>query len=308
MDFEGVRNGVQTLRQLIRQCGAALPYLHVEDQPAFRTRGYYLGVTRGRVPALDWLKTWVDKLCLRKVNQLQLYIKHTFRFDGMSETWHGSIPLTPRDILAFDDYCADRGIELVPSVSTFGHLYMALRTQSLRDLGEFPESADESFVFINRMHHHMLNTSDDRAFDLSRRLVDDYLQLFRSDKFDICADETFDLGKSRSEPFAERIDVAAMYADCAIRPCRHLETRGRRPMMWGGITLEHPEILETLPEEVTLLSWQHDPQVTDEKIRAVSESGAKQIVRPSVWCRNALLPCHRRRLAQNIPRMTRYGQ
>ena len=25
VDFEGVRNGVQTLRQLIRQCGAALP-------------------------------------------------------------------------------------------------------------------------------------------------------------------------------------------------------------------------------------------------------------------------------------------
>ncbi len=124
-DFEGVRNGVQTLRQLIRQCGAALPCLHIEDRPAFETRGYYLDATRGRVPTLDWLKHWADKLCLYKYNQLQLYIEHTFAFDSMSETWRGSSPLTPRDILEFDDYCAERGIELVPSVSTFGHLYMA---------------------------------------------------------------------------------------------------------------------------------------------------------------------------------------
>lgn len=306
VDFEGVRNGVQTLRQLIRQCGAALPCLHIEDRPAFETRGYYLDVTRGRVPTLDWLKHWADKLCLYKYNQLQLYIEHTFAFDSMSETWRGSSPLTPRDILEFDDYCAERGIELVPSVSTFGHLYMALRTQSLRDLGEFPETADEPFGFIDRMRHHTLNIGDDRAFALSCRLIDDYLQLFRSDKFNICADETFDLGKGRSKPLADHIGVAAMYADYVTRLCRHLEARGRRPMMWGDIALEHPEILDRLPETVTLLNWQYDPQVTDEKIRTVAESGAKQIVCPAVWCWNALLP----RIDDawsNITRMARYG-
>ncbi|MBT1181593.1 family 20 glycosylhydrolase [Bifidobacterium sp. CP2] len=306
-DFEGVRNGVQTLRQLIRQCGAALPCLRIEDEPAFETRGYYLDVTRGRVPTLDWLKTWADKLCLYRYNQLQLYVEHTFAFDGMSETWRGSSPLTPKDILEFDGYCAERGIELVPSVSTFGHLYMALRTQGLRDLGEFPEDADEPFGFIDRMRHHTLNISDDRAFDLSCRLIDDYLQLFRSDKFNICADETFDLGKGRSKPLAERIGVAAMYADYVTRLCRHLETQGKQPMMWGDIALEHPEILERLPETVTLLNWQYDPQVDDGKIRAVAESGATQIVCPAVWCWNALLP----RLDDawnNIVRMARYGE
>ncbi|PLS29709.1 beta-N-acetylhexosaminidase [Bifidobacterium parmae] len=305
-DSEGVRNGVQTLRQLIRQCGAALPRLHIKDQTAFVTRGYYLDVTRGRVPTLDWLKTWADKLCLYKYNQLQLYVEHTFRFDGMSETWRGSSPLAPRDILEFDDYCTERGIELVPSVSTFGHLYMALRTHTFRDLGEFPETADEPFGFIDRMRHHTLNISDDRAFDLSTKLIDDYLQLFRSGKFNICADETFDLGRGRSKPLAERIGVAAMYADYVTRLCRHLEAQGKRPMMWGDIALEHPEILKRLPETVTLLNWQYDPQVDDGKIRTVAESGATQIVCPAVWCWNALLP----RIDDawnNITRMARYG-
>ncbi len=115
------------------------------------------------------------------------------------------------------------------------------------------------------MHHHTLNISDDRAFALSCRLIDDYLQLFRSDKFNICADETFDLGKGRSKPLADHIGVAAMYADYVTRLCRHLEARGRRPMMSGDIALEHPEILDRLPETVTLLNWQYDPQVTDER-------------------------------------------
>ena len=138
-DFEGVRNGVQTLRQLIRQNGAVLPVLQIEDAPAYRIRGYYLDATRGRVPTLAWLKQWADKLCLYKYNQLQLYIEHTFAFDGMSETWRGSSPLTPADTLEFDQYCANLGIELVPSVSTFGHQYVAMRTQELRELGRSEE-------------------------------------------------------------------------------------------------------------------------------------------------------------------------
>lgn len=306
VDFEGVRNGVQTLRQLIRQCGAALPHLHIEDEPAFRTRGYYLDVTRGRVPTLDWLKHWADKLCLYKYNQLQLYIEHTFKFDGMSETWRGASPLTPRDILVFDRYCAERGIELVPSVSTFGHLYMALRTQDLCDLGELPEIANRPFSFIDRMRHHTLNISDKRAFDLSTKLIDDYLQLFRSDKFNICADETFDLGKGQSKPLADKIGIACMYADYVTRLCRHLEDQGKQPMMWGDIALEHPEILNRLPEDVTLLNWQYDPQITEDKIKTVAESGARQIVCPAVWCWNALLP----RIDDawnNITRIARYG-
>ncbi len=59
-DFEGVRNGVQTLRQLIRQNGAVLPELQIADAPACQIRGYYLDATRGRVPTLAWLKQWAE--------------------------------------------------------------------------------------------------------------------------------------------------------------------------------------------------------------------------------------------------------
>lgn len=305
-DFEGVRDGVQTLRQLIRQNGAVLPVLQIEDAPAYRIRGYYLDATRGRVPTLAWLKQWADKLCLYKYNQLQLYIEHTFAFDGMSETWRGSSPLTPADILEFDQYCANLGIELVPSVSTFGHQYVAMRTQELRELGEFPEDADRPFSFIERMRHHTLNVADDRAFAFSTQLVDSYLQLFRTKRFNICADETFDLGKGQSKQEAQRVGVATLYATYVGKLCEHLSQQGREPMFWGDIAIEMPENLETLPNNVTLLNWQYDPEATDEKIQLVAKAGAKQIVCPAVWGWNALLP----RIDDawnNIARIARYG-
>nr|WP_278759089.1 family 20 glycosylhydrolase [Bifidobacterium catenulatum] len=305
-DFEGVRDGVQTLRQLIRQNGAVLPVLQIEDAPAYRIRGYYLDATRGRVPTLAWLKQWADKLCLYKYNQLQLYIEHTFAFDDMSETWRGSSPLTPADILEFDQYCANLGIELVPSVSTFGHQYVAMRTQELRELGEFPEDADRPFSFIERMRHHTLNVADDRAFAFSTQLVDSYLQLFRTKRFNICADETFDLGKGQSKQEAQRVGVATLYATYVGKLCEHLSQQGHEPMFWGDIAIEMPEILETLPNNVTLLNWQYDPEATDEKIQLVAKAGAKQIVCPAVWGWNALLP----RIddaRNNIARIARYG-
>ncbi len=305
-DSEGVRNGVQTLRQLIRQNGAVLPVLQIEDAPAYQIRGYYLDATRGRVPTLAWLKQWADKLCLYKYNQLQLYIEHTFAFDGMSETWRGSSPLTPADILEFDQYCANLGIELVPSVSTFGHQYVAMRTQELRELGEFPEDADRPFSFIERMRHHTLNVADDRSFAFSTQLVDSYLQLFRTKRFNICADETFDLGKGQSKQEAQRVGVATLYATYVGKLCEHLSQQGHEPMFWGDIAIEMPEILETLPNNVTLLNWQYDPEATDEKIQLVAKAGAKQIVCPAVWGWNALLP----RIDDawnNIARIARYG-
>ncbi|PLS25719.1 family 20 glycosylhydrolase [Bifidobacterium imperatoris] len=306
-DADGLRDGIQTLRQIIRQCAPALPELTIADKPAYQTRGYYLDATRGRVPTLDWLKRWADKLCLYKYNQLQLYVEHTFAFDNMSETWRGTSPLKPADIIAFDEYCAVRGIELVPSVSTFGHLYMALRTRELRYLGEFPEQADRPYSLIERMEHHTLNITEADAFALSCTLIDDYLQLFRSRKFNICGDETFDLGKGRSKPEADKRGVAAMYADYVSRLCEHLSEQGREPLFWGDIAIEMPEILQRLPKDVTLLNWLYEPDITDEKVRLVAQSGAVQYVCPAVWCWNALLP----RLDWawgNISRLTQYGQ
>ncbi len=54
--------GIQTLRQIIAQEGACLPYLTIRDYPDMENRGYYLDATRGRIPTLGYLKSFADKL------------------------------------------------------------------------------------------------------------------------------------------------------------------------------------------------------------------------------------------------------
>lgn len=80
-------NGVQTLRQLIIQYGSSLPCLYIEDYPALSVRGWFMDVTRGRIPKMTYLKELADRCSLYKINQLHLYIEHTFLFDGLSEVW-----------------------------------------------------------------------------------------------------------------------------------------------------------------------------------------------------------------------------
>ena len=52
-DRQGLRWGVQTLRQIIMQCGLVLLALHIQDRSAYLTRIYSLDVTCGRVPTMD---------------------------------------------------------------------------------------------------------------------------------------------------------------------------------------------------------------------------------------------------------------
>ena len=77
-DEAGLLHGVQTLRQSIRQCGWTLPALSIKDAPDYPVRGFYHDQTRGRIGTMDWLKRLADECCLYKLNQLQLYVEHTY--------------------------------------------------------------------------------------------------------------------------------------------------------------------------------------------------------------------------------------
>lgn len=109
---KGLFYGVQTLIQVIKNKGVILPSLEIKDNPYFKVRGYYHDVTRGKVPTLETLMRLVDQLSHYKINQLQLYIEHTFAYQGMSEVWYDKDPLTAEEILQLDEYCQTKHVEL----------------------------------------------------------------------------------------------------------------------------------------------------------------------------------------------------
>ena len=167
---------------------------------------------------------------------------------------------------------------------------MALRTDRYAGLGEFPEQAGRPFSLIERMEHHTLNPLMDESLALAKRLIDQYAPLFRSRRFNICADETFDLGKGRSAAQAGAVGVGTLYAGYLTELCSYLEERGLQPMMWADIAVGHPQALERLRDKAVLLNWQYEPDVDESRTALVASTGAAQYVCPAVHCWNALLP------------------
>ncbi len=303
---EALLNGITTLRQIITQKGALLPGVDILDYPQISNRGFYHDVTRGRIPTLETMKALADKLSYYKLNQLQLYVEHSFLFKDFSEVWRDDTPLTAEEILELDRYCSSINIELVPSIASFGHLHKVLRSKTYEELCELEDSNKEQFSYMSRMEHHTVDVTNEKSFELVKKMLLEYLPLFSSKLFNICADETFDLGKGRSKGLADTIGTDKMYINFLKKLCEMIAEQGKQPMFWGDIIAANPEAIKELPENVICLNWDYSTNVCDKNIRKVAEIGIMQYLCPGVqgWRR---LVNHLKNAYDNITLTSKYA-
>lgn len=305
--LEAMGWAVQTMRQIVRQSGGLLSQVSIDDEPDIKNRGFFFDITRGRILSLETLKWLADTMSFYKMNQLQLYVEHTYLFRDLTEVWRDDTPLTAEEILELDQYCYERGIELVPSLSTFGHLCKLLQTKTFEPMCELPESTGDIFSFRDRMDHHTVNVSNPDVLPLMKSLIKEYMQLFRSDKFNICADETFDLGKGRSKDLADEKGTGSLYMDYIMELFGFLIENGKKPMFWGDIIAQYPEKCSLLPEQVVCLTWGYSATQSDREAKILHGAGAMQYLCPGVcgwntWV-NALRDSY-----ENIRKMCSYGR
>lgn len=126
----GIFNGLQTLRQLMRD-GSYLDACTIWDAPAFSWRGYMLDVGRNYV-SMQLLKQQIDVMAQNKLN--------VFHFHATEDiAWRLEVPGYPQltapesmlrdkgmyytssDIRELIDYCKDRYITFVPEIDMPGH-------------------------------------------------------------------------------------------------------------------------------------------------------------------------------------------
>lgn len=72
-DGAGAFYALQTLKQILLQCGDQLPYCEIEDAPAFAYRGMMLDVGRYFYTVED-VKAVLDRMALHKLNLLHLHL------------------------------------------------------------------------------------------------------------------------------------------------------------------------------------------------------------------------------------------
>lgn len=299
--------GVQTLCQIIEQKGGYLDCWEIRDKPDFLFRGYYLDETRGRVLHLEALKKLVDLLSRYKINEFQLYVEHTYLFRNLSEMWRDETPLTAEEIVELDEYCQCRHIDLIPSLASFGHLYTLLSTKTYCDMCEISDSERRTFSFIDRMQHHTINVADNRTLPLILAMLEEYMSLFSSQKFNICADETFDLGKGRSKDLADEIGLHRVYIEYVKALCDFVVSKGKQPMFWGDVICGNPELIKLLPENTICLNWGYAPDQNEEPTKNLATAGVKQYVCPGVAGWNQWMNLIENSY-KNITRMCSLGQ
>ena len=307
-DKSGLYYGRQTLAQIRRQRSGRLPCLQILDWPAYPVRGFYHDVSRGKVPKLKTLLALADKCAHYKINQLQLYVEHTFAFKNHPEVWRGADPLTAEEIRALDAHCAKLHIDLVPSFSTFGHFYGFIHTKKFQHLNELERDVSgEPFNWLDRQAHYTLDCRNPESLALVREIIAEVRPLFRSKLFNICADETFDLGKGKNRKRAEKSGVGRLYVDFLKQIMAAVREAGATPMFWGDVIGHHPELVGEIPPDAIALDWDYGADLNHSFSGLLQKAGCQYYVCPGVagWSRaiNDYRTAHR-----NITRFARLGR
>ncbi len=305
---KGIFYGTQTLAQIVSLNPVKIPCMEINDSPDFAHRGYYHDITRGKVPTLETLKMLVEKLAFYKINELQLYIEHSYAFREIPELWIDKDPITSEEILELDSYCKKYYIDLIPSLATFGHLYELLRIKRFEHLNELDIKASElPHDLWDRMAHYTIDPLNKESLDLISSMLEEYLPLFSSKYFNICCDETFDLGKGKNAKVAQEKGDGRLYVDFLKKIIGIVIKHGKIPMFWGDIVLRHPELIKEIPSNTIFLNWAYGADVTEDATATFCKAGVQQYVCPGVtgWSRFAN---DINFASKNIKKMIQYGK
>jgi hexosaminidase len=247
----GTYYAIQTLKDLTALFRNKLPCCIIEDWPDFKRRGVYLDCSRGKVPKLSTLKDLAIRLAHWKINELQLYIENVFTFKKHPEIGKGYSPFTPDELLELQSHCKKHHIRLVGSLASFGHFEKILALLKYRHLGEMPG-------FRGFPGGTTLCPVDPVSIKLVGELYSEFVPLFEAEDFNVCCDETWELGKGRSKKLADRIGTGKVYLDFLLKIHRLCQKYGKRMNLWADIVLKYPELLNKLPKDIVLLNWEYE--------------------------------------------------
>lgn len=252
-DKAGIFYAWQTLQQLSVNSPDSLPQaLSISDYPDFPRRGYMLDISRDKVPTMNSLYELIDLLANLKYNELQLYTEHTFAYRDHEVVWENASPMTPEQIKELDRYCKIKNIDLVPNQNSFGHMERWLEHDAYLHLAECPDNCNTVWGLRKR---HSLNPTDPGSLELMQSLYEELLPNFSSEYFNIGCDETIELGLGRSAARCRELGKGQVYLNYLKDLHAAASSHGKKVQFWGDIILNHPDLIEQLPADITALVW-----------------------------------------------------
>ncbi len=274
----GLRYGLATLRQIIRQYSQEMPCVTVDDQPEIPFRGVMLDVSRGKVPRRQTLCALIDRLAEWKYNVLQLYWEDTYRIPGHPLIGDLAGAYTREETEFIDTYCSDRGIELQPSIQTFSHMHGILRLPGYQHL------AESGSLFT-------LAPGKEETYVLLAEILEEVLSWFSSRTVNINMDEAYDLGTGFSASDVETRGAEAVFLDHIRRVCALARDAGAKQiLLWADCLNTYPCLRDALGDDVVWVDWNYNPLEYFPSLENVHGDDRPFWVAPGTSSWNAIFP------------------
>ena len=268
----GGRHALQTLKQLLRTGHDR--EATIADWCDLRRRIFMDDISRGAVPTMEQVKRQIRDLAELKYNAMMFYVEHTIRVASHPDFAPEEGCFTLDQVREIGRYAAAYGIELIGNFQSFGHFEQILAHPRYRALGDTET---------------MISTTDPAARRFLEEVIGELCDAFPSRFFNVNCDETWDIGNGRSRERVAAIGKERFYADHLRFLHGILRRHGKTMMLWADMVLKYPKILDLLPRDVVLLTWNYDAR---EEYAAWIEPlrGHRLLVCPGVHSSGRLVP------------------
>ncbi|MCQ2392154.1 MAG: family 20 glycosylhydrolase [Kiritimatiellae bacterium] len=222
--------------------------------------GWEFCITHGKTPTIETAKRLIAIVADLGYEEIHLFSKAAFLYEKHPEPSRDRSPYTWADVRELDDFCAAKGIELVPYQASFSHMEPWLATPEYRSLAEAPEAGVKTRWKSATKIPMGLCASDPRTLPFLEELWDELLPNFRSRKFNVGCDEfiEYDDGGRRSAAAVKERGALTVYTDYLRQMNDAIRRRGRTMMCWADIVLHNPEAVDLVPKDVVLLDWGYE--------------------------------------------------
>lgn len=254
---------LMTLKQLIGQVEGEMNNLVIHDFPSLPIRGFMMDISRNKVPKLETLKAFVDKMAALKYNHFELYVEgFSFEYRSFKNYLEKDGYITVDEYLELEKYCASKMIDLVPNQNGLGHMTDWLKLDEFKDLAERP---DGFFIWGAHRAPSTLNVTDERSIKHVKQMYDDMLPYSNSPYFNMNFDEPYELGEGKSKEYCDQYGKEKAFIEYLKALYLHVKQYGKTGLIWGDFLLKHPDTLKQLPEDLIFIDWGYNKDYPFEK-------------------------------------------
>lgn len=274
----GLFYGVQTLRQLVRGCRLddALPCVQIADWPELKRRCICEDISRGPVPTPDFMRLQVRRLAEMKINMLMYYTEHVIKTKKHPAFAPPDGAISIEEWRELSEYARQHHITLVGNFQSLGHFEKILSYPQYSHLGE---------------RGRMLSPVLPESIELLKDIYSEVVPVFDGEFFAVHCDEAFDLGKGASRTRVEELGKGRVFADHILTLREEIQKYGKRVLVWGDMILQNPEVLDMLPKDIIIGTWDYDPRDTfNDFIEPFTQAGFDVIVTPGVLNSTRIMP------------------